>query len=540
MICLRSGPEDLQRFILYLREKRAWSETPHAKDRPLSDTSVNTYVRAIRSFWSWMLGQKLIDVNPLAAVAAPKLPKTMPEIISETELNTILQKVSKKILYKALVLMLLDSGVRLAELVGMKMDHLDITDHRVRVFGKGGKERFAYFSDPTAETMVEYISQRQKTDYRGRQLWVSAEGKALTAGRVQKILEGIGRSAHLDFRLSAHKFRHTYATLILKNGLNMEYLKVTMGHEDIETTSNAYIRVADQDIARAYQKASPVTNLLGQEPQKSGVKPFPEKQLISIEKRPGAEGNYEGKIRDLARQLSEIIDLPSFRDKSLWDELPVEFRTGTYYLAIGKVEISDEGRLKVIYNDGTDSFAAPHLVDRLNNHFKTSDVPRFSELVGNEGRIHHLAIEIGKYSELLLIFLKAILNEVRTGEAMINFHDEPLPGLSKWFIITIWKDALEKACGRSWIDGSWYKLLESQTRAGLWELKCGGYTISLALDRDTLTIYQNWHSLLRVKFAKDQLAVKISAMHSELTTKVISIRQTIQEFIDSKYLPGTL
>ena len=93
-------------------------------------------------------------------------------------------------------------------------------------------------------------------------LFLTVNGYPLTTTRVQKLLEVIGRKAGLKTRLSAHKLRHTYATLCLKNGNNLEYVRITLGHSDIKTTSDAYLAASDSDVASACKRFSPIANLL--------------------------------------------------------------------------------------------------------------------------------------------------------------------------------------------------------------------------------------------------------------------------------------
>ena len=179
-------------------------------------------------------------------------------------------------------------------------------------------------SDITAAALKEYLAWREKTGYQGQALWVSVRGTAVTKNMMQDIFEKIGKRCGLQFRLSSHKLRHTYATLCLKYGLNMEYLKRTMGHEDIETTSNAYLNVADADVASAYKKASPVshifqTSMSAFSEQQSGTPPAPAGQTTY------QETAHKHIIRELARQLANSINVPSLWDKDLLRDLPVSF-----------------------------------------------------------------------------------------------------------------------------------------------------------------------------------------------------------------------
>jgi hypothetical protein len=230
--------------------------------------------------------------------------------------------------------------------------------------------------------------------------------------------------------------------------------------------------------------------------------------------------------------------LPSPWDKDLWRDLPVEFQPGKYYLPIGAVEIGEDKQIKVNYYDVSTNFAEPHLVKGLLSHLSTSGLSRFAELAGDKGKLNNLVGETGQYSQALMRFLKLIVDEVKGYRAKVCSHDEGKPGLTKWFIISAWNDAIQKAGGYSWITDSWYKPHESIPGTNLWRLRCGAYIIGIAESKKTLKTYENWHKKLRVKYAKNKLAQDIAAKYQELNDTVQDIRQRLQEFSDMERLPG--
>jgi len=254
--------DDLRRFIVALKSRTAWENSPKSKGRRLSPVTVNTYVRAIKSFWSWLEEEKIIDTNPLGLVPAPRIPKKIPKIFSESELKTVLKAVYHSPRERAIVELLIDSGIRLSELCTLKADDVDTATGRVKVFGKGSKERYTYICPATALSIYNYLHNTRPEPRGEDRLFLTVDGYPLTTTRLQDLLQGIGRRAGLKDRLSAHKLRHTYATLCLKNGNNLEYVRITLGHSDIKTTSDAYLAVSDSDVAIASKRFSPIANLL--------------------------------------------------------------------------------------------------------------------------------------------------------------------------------------------------------------------------------------------------------------------------------------
>ena len=135
-------------------------------------------------------------------------------------------------------------------------------------------------------------------------------------------------------------------------------------------------------------------------------------------------------------------------------------------------------------------------------------------------------------------FLKVIIDDIKHYRAEILSSDETKPGLTRWFIVTVWKDAIDKACGYSWIDNSWYKPTENIPDTSLKCLRCGGYFIGIAKTAKTLKTYENWHKTLRTKYGKTSMAQNISVTYRELSEVIEFITQRLQQFSDLEYLPG--
>ena len=266
--------DDLKRFIVYLRQKKKWSGLPHVKDEKLGATAINTYVRALKGFFNWLENEGIIAGNPFAKVPTPKLPKVLPKVFSEQEMKKVFQAVADKPRETALILLLLDSGITLSEIEHLTDSRVDTLNGSLRVFReKTQKERNAYFSSQTAAAIETYRFSRPEPMAEPR-LFLTHDGYPLIGTRIQKILERVGKQAGLSQRLSPHKLRHTFATMSLKYGSNLEYIRIVLGHSDIRTTQNAYLNVANEDIAKSSKKTSPVTNLGLRKPNRPLLKPI--------------------------------------------------------------------------------------------------------------------------------------------------------------------------------------------------------------------------------------------------------------------------
>jgi len=264
----RVAADDFRRFLSSLRDGPVRNHPAHGQEHKVGPTSINTYARAIKSFWSWLEEEGIITANPLVSVKTPKKPRTIPKIYTEQELKALLNSLSASPRERAIVKLFLDSGIRLQELASLKVGDVDLAGGRIKVLGKGGKERFAYFSPATGARLDTYLKENRPHPSEGDYLFLTKDGRHLNAKRIQAILQHIGRKAGISERLSPHKLRHTYATLALKYGGNLEYVRITLGHSDIKTTSESYLNVADNDVATAYQGFSPMAHLEPRAPDK--------------------------------------------------------------------------------------------------------------------------------------------------------------------------------------------------------------------------------------------------------------------------------
>jgi hypothetical protein len=263
-------------------------------------------------------------------------------------------------------------------------------------------------------------------------------------------------------------------------------------------------------------------------------KPELEAELRQLKKPvPHEDTKHKRKMHKLAMEVSKEIDLPSPSDNVWWRDFPVEFTPGKYDLPIGSVEISENGQIKVSYHALAPIKIEPHIVKGFDNHLITSGIPKFTELVEDKKKLEDLAV---KYSEAFLLFLKLIVDETRRYRTKIHFKEGEKPGLTKYFILMVWNDAILKATGYSRIDDSWYKC-ETAPDSEIKLLRCGAYCIGIARSEKTLKKYENWHKELRAKYAEHPSIKKIVTRDKELRSIREEIEQRLKEFSDTEPLP---
>jgi integrase/recombinase XerD len=208
-----------------------------------------------------MKREGLVEHDSLKEVVPPKLAHRLPKTFSEEELKKVFAVVTNQPREKAMLSLFLDSGITLQEIIALKTSDLNLTEGNAHVFReKTARERYVYFSPATALNIERYLLQRPE-HCQDDHLFLTRDEQPLQPHRVQEILVRVGRKAGLTQRLSPHKLRHTFATLSLKYGSNLEYIRIQLGHSDIKTTSKFYLHASNSDVRQSHQKSSPVTNL---------------------------------------------------------------------------------------------------------------------------------------------------------------------------------------------------------------------------------------------------------------------------------------
>jgi len=449
-----------------------------------------------------------------------KVPETSAKYVPWEIIQRMLKLASAKPHDQLILRLMTDAGLRRGEVVKLKLSNIEGSKLRFR--GKGDKERRVPMTDELQKLVVQFSAGRPR----------DASLVELGAKGVYTMVKRYGALAGMP-EITPHDLRRAFGTHLLNVTGNIRIVQEILGHSNINTTQ-AYTAVTFNNMEEAIKR---LNTTKGDSKKTRDLQTAEEKEAVTTHGTYD-ESLHKWQIRELAKATAEGIRLPSPWDKELWRDLPVEFRPGKYYLPIGAVEIKEDKQLKVKYYDMGAGIAAPHLVKGLLSHLSTSGSSRFTELIGDKGKLSTLVLKAGQYSRALLKLLKLITDEVKGYKIKINFHDEGKPGLTKWFIISAWNDAIQKAAGHSWIDNSWYKPYESVPISNYWQLRGGGTIIGTAKSKRILKIYETWHKKLRLKYAKDPLAKDIAVKDQELGHVLQEVQQRLYEFSDIQQVPG--
>ncbi|NQT71926.1 MAG: tyrosine-type recombinase/integrase [Chloroflexi bacterium] len=268
-------PQELRAFFIYLADKPSYEGHPYTptQDRKLSGHTINAYGRGLQTFFNWLMAEDFITENPFHRIKIPRAPQKLIPAFSESQLQQLFAVIDtgQPIGYRnhTMLLVLLDTGLRVSELTGLCLSDVSIEQGTLRVWGKGNKERTVPLGRQSARQVWRYISHHRPRPAMARvdQVFLTRDGRPVTIDRVQMMMMRYGRQAGLrGVRCSPHTLRHTAAINFLRNGGDVFSLQRLLGHSSLEMTRR-YCQVADSDVQRVHRSASPVDNLqLGAHP----------------------------------------------------------------------------------------------------------------------------------------------------------------------------------------------------------------------------------------------------------------------------------
>lgn len=233
---IEDGPDDLSQEQLRLFLE--W-----INNRGLSARSQARILSGVKAFYRFLLFDELIDKDPTALLESPKLGRKLPEVLTVDEINAILSKIDlskpEGRRNKAMLEVLYSCGLRVSELLGLKLTNLYREEGFIRVIGKGDKERYVPISGTALKEIDFYLPDRNALDIKPGQedyLFLNRRGHKLSREMVFMVLKGLVDASDIDKRVSPHTFRHSFATHLVEGGADLRAVQEMLGHESINTT----------------------------------------------------------------------------------------------------------------------------------------------------------------------------------------------------------------------------------------------------------------------------------------------------------------
>lgn len=253
----------VQDYTIYLKNKIKNSEHPYAivRNEHISDVSVQTYVRGLKSFINFCIEKKYISNDSFESFKLPKAKKVVIEILDNDEIKALYsfcdKSNDKKIALrnKLIITLMLDCGLRANEVATLLISNIRLKDNILKVLGKGNKERNVPFGDFTSALLKKYIKLYKTEDL----LFINEYGNPVGYMGIKKLFQKLRKYTKND-RLHPHLLRHTFATKYLMNGGDITSLKMILGHTSLKMVEH-YLHLAEQYTVNRYKQYSVLDNM---------------------------------------------------------------------------------------------------------------------------------------------------------------------------------------------------------------------------------------------------------------------------------------
>ena len=223
--------------------------------------SISRMISAIRSYFKYLQKENKIKINPLDLITSPKLEKKLPKYLTINEIEKILNAVpldDKISIRDAFILELLYvSGIRVSELTNIKLEDINNDENKIKIMGKGSKERIVFYGTRCRDLLNKYLSVRGEfLKYPNDYLILSNMGRKINTREIRNIINRIKVKAGVDINISPHTFRHTFATHMLNEGADLRSVQELLGHENLSTTT-IYTHLTNEKMRRTYLNTHP-------------------------------------------------------------------------------------------------------------------------------------------------------------------------------------------------------------------------------------------------------------------------------------------
>lgn len=227
-------------------------------------SSQSRYLSTLRRFYRWQLGRGRIFIDPTLKLANPARPSRLPKVMSEKQVDALLNAPDLDTLLglrdRAMLETLYASGLRVSELVNLKIHEIGFNEGVVRVIGKGSKERLVPLGEQAIDWLTRFLNEARPDILKGQQsedMFVTARGSAMTRQAFWQLIKRYALQAGIDpAKLSPHVLRHAFATHLLNHGADLRVVQLLLGHADISTTQ-IYTHVARERLKKLHAEHHP-------------------------------------------------------------------------------------------------------------------------------------------------------------------------------------------------------------------------------------------------------------------------------------------
>jgi tyrosine recombinase xerC len=249
-------------FIAYLNSGDKENSKNNIQ-KSVSKRSINRKISALRTFFKYLQEKKIVKTNKVAYITMPKFEKELPNVLNKEDINKLRDAVNTEkitgIRDRLIIELLYSSGIRASELIDLNEYMVNIEEREIRVIGKGNKERITFFSENTKKWLEKYIEEKKRkySNYTKDTIFTNSRGEKLTTRSLRRLIADYAKKAGLQKEVTPHVFRHTFATELLNNGVDIRYLQELLGHSSISTTQ-VYTHVSKAFLKDVYMNTHPL------------------------------------------------------------------------------------------------------------------------------------------------------------------------------------------------------------------------------------------------------------------------------------------
>lgn len=261
---------DLKDYALFLEKNNLTIKDDNDKtlklylnyvyDKKISNKSISRHLSSLRTYYDFLKKENIVTENIFKNVKNPKIEKTIPNFISHDKLNEIFTSFNDSdldIRNRLVIELLYATGLRVGELVNIKIKDIDFGAQSIKVLGKGSKERYVFYNNTTKEVLKKYLVVRKKIQKKANDyLLLNDKGTPIKEASVRKIIQATLMKCGIKSKITPHTFRHTFATDLLNQGLDLVNVKELLGHASLNTTS-IYTHITNDRIKEVYQNTHP-------------------------------------------------------------------------------------------------------------------------------------------------------------------------------------------------------------------------------------------------------------------------------------------
>lgn len=228
----------------------------------LSPLSVSRKLTSLRMYYNYLLSCGKLEQSPLESVQMPRLPKSLPKVLSVEEVRDLIDcagKTRSSLRDTAILEVLYGCGLRVSELVSLNINDLEFSEGFLRCFGKGSKERWVPLGECAQDALLGYLKEARNELSRSkseRAVFLNRSGKRLSRVSVWKLIQKLKLEAGISQEISPHTFRHSFATHLLDNGADLRVVQELLGHANL-TTTQIYTHLSREQLYRVYQNYHP-------------------------------------------------------------------------------------------------------------------------------------------------------------------------------------------------------------------------------------------------------------------------------------------